>query len=509
MFSTDDLNLINAKGISKEQLDSQLKRFETGFPYLELQSTARVGDGIMSLNSDEEEQAIARWHQYLADGGDVSKFVPASGAASRMFKALFAFADGDTDTPKSGSDVDKLIADIDRLPFVEELESATRNLYGMGVSQLIGAHRLRDLIAAIIKPEGMNYGNLPKGLLTFHRYADGSTRTPLEEQLVEGAQTATSATGNVKLHFTVSSDHRDLFKKKLSETLPEVEKKMGVKFDVSMSEQMPSTDTVAVNLDNTPFRENGNLVFRPGGHGALIRNLNDIDSTVVFIKNIDNVVPDNRREATLRYKKILAGILIEVHDRIALYLDMLSSGNYTIEDIRRMIAFMHDTLNIRDPKMKQFEDAELALYIKDKLNRPIRVCGMVRNEGEPGGGPYIARNADGSYSPQILESTQIDPENDSYKEMVSTATHSNPVDLVCYIKDVNGEKFDLPAHVDHDTGFISSKSLHGRDLKALELPGLWNGAMSDWNTVFVEVPVATFNPVKTVNDLLRAAHQPK
>ncbi len=174
-----------------------------------------------------------------------------------------------------------------------------------------------------------------------------------------------------------------------------------------------------------------------------------------------------------------------------------------------MIAFMHDTLNIRDPKMKQFEDAELALYIKDKLNRPIRVCGMVRNEGEPGGGPYIARNADGSYSPQILESTQIDPENDSYKEMVSTATHFNPVDLVCYIKDVNGEKFDLPAHVDHDTGFISSKSLHGRDLKALELPGLWNGAMSDWNTVFVEVPVATFNPVKTVNDLLRAAHQPK
>ena len=507
MLTQNDLSLLKEKGITPEQLQQQLDRFATGFPYLVLESSARVGYGILSLDRDAEEMAMGRWHQYLADGGGVTKFVPASGAASRMFKALFAFVDGDTDIPAKDGDVDRMLVDIHNLPFFEELNETTRRLYSKTVDALMDEGRNRDVIAAIIRPEGMNYGNLPKGLLTFHRYPDNTTRTPLEEQLVEGAQTATTADGTVNLHFTVSGNHRDLFKKKIEEAVPVVEKQMGVKFNISMSEQQPSTDTVAANPDNTPFREDGNLVFRPGGHGALIRNLDAIDSTVVFVKNIDNVVPDSYREATVRYKKVIAGVLIQHHDLVARYIDMLVNKRYTQTDLVDMVAYLRKVFYTDDARFDTLKNEELAEVLLSKFNRPMRVCGMVRNEGEPGGGPYIARNADGSYSPQILESTQIDPDNESYKSMVAQATHFNPVDLVCYIRDIDGKKFDLPAHVDQATGFISSKSLHGRELKALELPGLWNGAMSDWLTIFVEVPIATFNPVKTVNDLLRPVHQ--
>lgn len=507
MLNTDDLKQLKERGIEPAQVEQQLQRFADGFPYLRIASSATVGNGIMRLTPGEEDKAIARWEKYLADGGDVTKFVPASGAASRMFKALFSYVDSAEALPEPGSPVDKLIKGIHDVAFYGELNETLRRLYGKDADTLIAEGNPKAVIAAIVGADGLNYGNLPKGLLTFHAYADGTTRTPVEEQLVEGAQSAAGADGRVKLHFTVSGNHRELFKKKLAEAIPGIEKKMGVKFDVSLSEQKASTDTVAANEDNTPFREDGKLVFRPGGHGALISNLGDIDSEVVFIKNIDNVVPDRHRDATLRYKKVLGGVLIEAHDAITRYLDMLNSGKYTIDDLREMIAFMHNTLSIRDEKMKSLEDAELALYIKQKLNRPLRVCGMVRNEGEPGGGPYIAYNPDGSTSPQILESTQIDPDNKAYADIVATATHFNPVDLVCYVKDPAGGRYNLPGYVDPATGFISSKSLHGKTLRALELPGLWNGAMSDWNTIFVEVPVETFNPVKTVNDLLRPVHQ--
>lgn len=507
MLNASDKDILASRGITEEQLLEQVKRFETGFPFLKIADSARVGAGIVALDTEQEDQAVARWRRYLADGGSVSKFVPASGAASRMFKALFAFVDGDSDVPAEGSDVDRLIKDIDRLPFYNELDEVMKRLHGKDIKQLLADGRYKDVIAGIIAPEGMNYGNLPKGLLSFHAYNDGTVRTPVEEQLVEGAQSATDANGHVKLHFTVSGNHRALFEKKLAEAIPVVEKRMGVKFDVSMSEQKPSTDTVAVNPDNTLFRENGDLVFRPGGHGALIQNLNDIDSAVVFIKNIDNVVPDSRREPTLRYKQVLAGYLIELHDVIAAYLTDLAAGNYDRAKLDDMLAFAHDKLSISHDGADKMTDEELALYLTAKFNRPLRVCGMVRNEGEPGGGPYLAYNPDGTVSPQVLESTQIDPENAEYAAMVSKATHFNPVDLVCYINDIDGKPYDLPRYVDPATGFISSKSLHGKTLRALELPGLWNGAMSDWTTVFVEVPIATFNPVKTVNDLLRPVHQ--
>lgn len=507
MLTPQDLKQLSLKGITIEKLQSQLDRFKCGFPYLRIKSSAVVGNGIIRLSTDQENAAIDRWRRYLADGGDVIKMVPASGAASRMFKSLFAFLDGESSEPQPGSPVDELIRNIDRTPFKAELDATLQRVYGRSLARSLDEKRYKDIVAALIGSDGMNYGNLPKGLLSFHTYPD-STRTPVEEQLAEGAQTARKADGTVRMHFTVSPAHHRLFTDKLATVIPAMQQSLGVKFDVTLSEQKPSTDTIAANIDNTPFRDdNGNLLFRPGGHGALIENLNDLDASVVFLKNIDNVTPESRRADTIRYKEIIAGYLIEVHDKIVSYLEQLNRGAYTIDNLREMIHFLHDTLNLRNPELKSMEDAELALYIKRKLNRPLRVCGMVKNEGEPGGGPYITYNPDGTTSPQILESNQIDNHNPQYIEMMKQATHFNPVDLVCYIKDPDGNKYDLRAHVDDKAGFISAKSLHGKDLKAMELPGLWNGAMSDWNTIFLEVPVSTFNPVKTVNDLLRPAHQ--
>ncbi len=453
-----------------------------------------------------QTRAVERWNGFLADGGRVCKFVPASGAASRMFKSLFAFVDGDSAHPAEGSDVARLLKDIHKVAFFNELDAAVLRLHNKDVDTLLSEGRDKDVVAAIISSDGLNYGNLPKGLLTFHHAGDG-TRTPVEEQLMEGAQSARQADGTVNMHLTVSGSHREAFAGKLAEVKPRIEKEMGVKINVGMSEQKASTDTVAVNEDNTLFRDNGNLVFRPGGHGALIQNLNDIDAEVVFIKNIDNVVPDSLRGATLKYKMVIAGYMMELHDAVARYIKLIDSREYTDAQLQEICAFLRDKFSFDAPELSSLQGEDLSTYLRTKLNRPLRVCGMVKNEGEPGGGPYIAYNADGSRSLQILESTQIDLSKDENKQMMAKATHFNPVDLVCYVTDVYGKPFDLTAHVDPLTGFISSKSLHGRNLKALELPGLWNGAMSDWLTAFVEVPVATFNPVKTVNDLLRPQHQ--
>lgn len=507
MLSHEDKAQLAERGVSEETLLQQVERFKTGFPYLKIYDSARPGEGITVLTPEEEQAAVSRWEKYLADGGDVCKFVPASGAASRMFKALFGFVDGSEEIAPEGSDVANLLRDIHKVAFFGQLDAVLReNNGGKGVDQLLAEGKQKEVIRGIIAEEGLNYGNLPKGLLTFHHAADG-TRTPVEEQLVEGAQSARQADGSVNMHLTVSPAHREAFARKLAEAVPAIEKRMDVKINVSMSEQKASTDTVAVNEDNTLFRENGRMVFRPGGHGALIQNLNDLDATVVFIKNIDNVVPDSRRESTLLYKKVIAGYLMELHDKVSEYIDLIDRRDYTEEQLQEICGFIRKHFSFDAPELTTLKGEDLATYLRVKLDRPMRVCGMVRNEGEPGGGPYITYNADGSRSLQILESTQIDLSKEENREMMAKATHFNPVDLVCYIRDHEGRKFDLPSHVDVETGFISSKSLHGHSLKALELPGLWNGAMSDWNTAFVEVPVSTFNPVKTVNDLLRPQHQ--
>ena len=299
-----------------------------------------------------------------------------------------------------------------------------------------------------------------------------------------------------------------MFKAKVAEKEEKYAEKYGVKYNISFSEQKPSTDTIAANVDNTPFRnEDGSLLFRPGGHGALIENLNEIDADVVFIKNIDNVVPDRLKASTVEWKQILAGVLVTKQAQAFEYLRLLDKGAYNHEKLEEMIRFVQRDLCCRKQDIKELEDAELVLYLRKKLNRPMRVCGVVKNVGEPGGGPFLTYNQDGTVSLQILESSQIDTNNEEYMKMFQNGTHFNPVDLVCAIKNYKGEAFNLPDYVDKTTGFISSKSKNGRELKALELPGLWNGAMSDWNTIFVEVPLDTFNPVKTVNDLLREQHQ--
>ncbi|MBD5218745.1 MAG: DUF4301 family protein [Bacteroidales bacterium] len=511
-FTPEDLNQLAERGIAVEKVEAQLERFRQGFPYLKIESPSAMGQGITPVDADVAAACEARWQQFLADGGDVLKFVPASGAASRMFKALFAFVNGTEEIPAQGSPVADLCARIKDFAFYDKLQATLARLYGQGTTaeSLIADGRYKDLVGAIILPDGMNYGGLPKALLTFHKYADGSVRTALEEQLAEGAQTAASKGGVVKLHFTVSADHRKLFEEKIAEAVPAMEKKFGVKYEISLSEQKPSTDTIAVTPDNELFRtKEGRLVFRPGGHGALIENLNDIDSAVVFIKNIDNVVGDAHRADTVTYKRLIGGMLLLAHDRILALTQALLAEDCTEETVAAATEFVEKMLctssEALDPEKPLAERRAALLAIFD---RPLRVCGMVRNEGEPGGGPYNAWASDGSYvAPQILESTQIDLSKPENKEMMQKATHFNPVDLVCYLRRPDGSAYHLPDYVDHNTGFISEKSFDGRDLRALELPGLWNGAMSKWNTIFVEVPASTFNPVKTVNDLLRPAHQ--
>ncbi|MCM1028859.1 MAG: DUF4301 family protein [Pseudoflavonifractor sp.] len=492
------------RGIGAAEVERQLSLFASGFPSLTILAAATPGHGITLLSPSEEEAASTRWGLYLAQGGTVVKFVPASGAASRMFKALFEFADGDSDEAPEGSAVAALLAALDKLPFAKDLDEACIRLHGKDAAGLLADGRRRDVVAAIIRPEGLNYGQLPKGLLKFHSYPDGA-RTPLEEHLMEGAQTAADADGTVKLHFTVSANHVELFKKKIAEAVPAMEKATGKKFEVSLSVQQPKTDTVAANPDGSPFLvEEGRFLFRPGGHGALIANLSEQKEAVVFVKNIDNVAPDSRRASTVHYKKVLAGYLMELHDKVCDYRRAIATGVADGEKLAEMVDFLAGAFCIEVPVSAKIDNESLAKWIDDRLNRPMRVCGMVANEGEPGGGPFVVADHDGSSSLQILESHQIAPE---YAAIAARATHFNPVDLVCYIRDTEGRPFDLSRYVDPTTGFISSKSYAGRELRALELPGLWNGAMSRWLTAFVEVPASTFNPVKTVNDLLRPAHQ--
>ena len=505
MFTPSDKQQLAAKGISEEQVENQLACFRTGFPFLKLSAAASIGGGILQADDNLQNVYLSQWDTYLKDGkGKVVKFVPASGAASRMFKNLFEYLESGKETDF----IQQFLSSIHHFAFYNALNTACQNKESKGIDALISEGKGQTVVGLLLSDEGLNYGKLPKGLLLFHDYAEGA-RTPLEEHLVEGALYASAADKRVNIHFTVSPEHRPLFEALVKEKAQHYADKFGVTYDISFSEQKASTDTIAATPEGEPFRnEDGSLLFRPGGHGALIENLNDLDADIVFIKNIDNVVPDAYKEATVKGKQLLAGILVTIQHKIFEYLELLDSGEYTHAQLEGIIRFMRDDLNIRNPQLKFLEDTDLVIYMKQKLNRPIRVCGMVPNVGEPGGGPFIAYNQDGTTSAQILESSQIDKRNEEYVRMFKEGTHFNPVDLVCAIRDYKGNKFDLPKYVDKSTGFISQKSKNGRELQALELPGLWNGSMSDWNTLFVEVPLATFNPVKTVNDLLRPQHQP-
>lgn len=464
-------------GLTPAALETQLKNFREGFPFLPVTRAASCGDGIRVLDAAGIEQAAARYDR-AKESLRVVKFVPASGAATRMFKDLFEFVREGRRTAVVG----ELLANRRRFAFWPEL----RTIVGDDADEL---RTVENIVA-----EGLRYGETPKGLVSFHRYGD-EVRKAVEEHLVEGAQYA-AAGGEVKIHFTVSPEHLTRFEALLAEKIPGYESRFGVKYRISFSVQDPSTDTLAVNPDCTPFRRaDGRLLFRPAGHGALIGNLGKIDADIVFVKNIDNVTTDARRGDTVLYKKALAGVLLALQERIFEYLMALEVPGAELEPIA---AFIENELCVKLPK-----DYGTPL-LRRVLDRPIRVCGMVRNEGEPGGGPFWVAGADGLETLQIAESNQIAPEK---RKLMRSATHFNPVDLVCSFRTSKGGRFDLQEFVDPATGFISRKSDGGRELLAQELPGLWNGAMARWNTVFVEVPITTFSPVKVVTDLLRPEHQ--
>jgi hypothetical protein len=490
--------------MNSETVELQIANFKNGFPFLKITSPATPEDGIRVLSESE----LANFTETYPDKAahlEVVKFIPASGAASRMFKDLFSFLDGDGDISKSNF-VQKFIANIEKFAFYEDLNNALK-AQGSSIPSCIDQKDYKKILAALLLDEGLGYGNLPKGLLRFHKY-HSENRTPAHEHLVEGIQYALGKGNTVKIHFTVSPEHEDKFKTEIASVLPGLKLHSGVEFEVSYSQQKKSTDTIAVNMDNTPFaEEDGSLLFRPAGHGALLDNLNDIKADLIFIKNIDNVVPDRLKEPTKNYKMAIAGLLLEVQEKVFEALRGMESG---VSDSYVGLAERVFTGDLGGKLPADFDNhslTEKASFLREKLNRPIRVCGMVKNTGEPGGGPFWILEEDGSQSLQILETAQIDLTNPNSKSHFQASTHFNPVDLVCGTKDYQGNSFDLMKYRDMQTGFITEKSKSGRDLKALELPGLWNGAMAGWNTLFVEVPLITFNPVKTVNDLLRDEHQ--
>lgn len=504
-MTPQDKELLVKKGISEAQIAEQLACFQKGFPFLKLDAAASIEKGILAPAAEEQKEYLAAWDAYTHTDKTIVKFVPASGAASRMFKDLFEFLGAGYDEPTTTFE-HTFFDNIEKYAFYDDLNVACQRTAGDGIVALLAADNYKAIVAALLEEAGLNYGALPKGLLKFHAYKEGA-RTPLEEHLAEGAMYAAGKSGKVNVHFTVSTEHRELFKVLVAEKAGEFAQRYGVDYNITFSAQKPNTDTLAADKDNQPFRDSDKLVFRPGGHGALIENLNDLDADILFIKNIDNVVPDRLKADTVLYKKLIAGVLVSLQKQAFAYLELLENGDYTSEQVLEILQFVQKKLFCKNPATKNLEDAELVIYLKNKLNRPMRVCGMVKNVGEPGGGPFLAYNSDGTISLQILESSQIDMKDSIAKEMFEKGTHFNPVDLVCAVRDYKGRKFDLARFVDKATGFISYKSKNGKELKALELPGLWNGAMSDWSTVFVEVSLATFNPVKTVNDLLREQHQ--
>lgn len=502
MFTEKDLKQLSERNIAENQVVQQVAQLKRGTKYVELMRPATLGNGILRM---DEEQVGMMNAVFEADKEfyQFTKFVPASGAASRMFKDLFAFAESGEETPFT----DIFFAHIQSFAFYGDLNEATKKLYGSDLVAMLQQGRKVEIVKALLEPEGLAYGKLPKALLKFHHYADFD-RLALEEHLFEAAQYATDNNGTAKLHFTVSPEHETMFKETVNALIDSYEKKYHVRYDITFSCQKPSTDTVAIDGGGNLFREaDGSLLFRPGGHGALIENLNDLAEEIVFVKNIDNIVPENKAETTIIYKKVLAGLLLHLQQRTFEYLEMLDEGFVTEEELQEITDFAKAELMIEIPDfVNDYNDIEKIDYLYNKLNRPMRVCGMVKNEGEPGGGPFWVKNDDDEVSLQIIESSQINHENATQEAIFKASTHFNPVDLVCGCWNYKGEAFNLKDFVDANTGFISNKSKDGRELKALELPGLWNGAMADWITVFVEVPITTFNPVKTVNDLLKPMH---
>ena len=509
MLTEKDLKFIARKRISPVQVKQQIEQFQKGTPLLEIVKPVTHKDGIKQLTEKKLQDYI---QLYEKEGKKLTKikFVPASGAATRMFRELYGILNTYKGTEEdylrvmadnSFNSANYLCKHLKSFAFYSDLEAVLEK-NGTSLDEISKKKDLPTLLQFLLTEKGLNYGNLPKGLLKFHR-TETTDRTPLEEHIIEGMEYA--ATKNkVNLHFTVSENHLPLFKELAAKLSASYYKQTKYKLNIAFSVQKPETDTLTVDGNNQPLRDaDGNLIFRPGGHGALIYNLNDLKEDIIFIKNIDNVVQERLKQDTILYKKALAGVLLEVRSEASYHYKKLK-GRVNDIILKDAEDFITKKLHISLPEESDlWEKDQKVPYFLAILDRPYRVCGMVRNEGDLGGGPYWVRNADGSLSLQIVEGSQFTTEQ---KVLMQKSTHFNPVDLVCYIKNFKGKKYDLTKYIDRNTCFISSKSLDGNEIKALELPGLWNGSMALWNTAFVEVPVTTFNPVKTINDLLRAEH---
>ena len=515
MFNEKDLNQIQSKGIEIKIIEQQINNFKKGFPFANLENPATINNGIKKL-SEEEIDGLIKLYDNVSKNHHIIKFVPASGAASRMFKSLFSFLENFDNTKeaykkfdfdKSFNSVYNFIEKIRNFAFYNDLKTKMQD-DNIDIEEKLQNKEYSIIIDYLLNSIGLDYGKLPKGLLKFHRY-ETQNRMPIEEHIVEASNYGIGNSGNAFIHFTVSPEHLDFFKKQINLVQEKYEKKFGISYDISFSVQKSSTDTIAVDMDNNPFREKDNsLLFRPGGHGALIENLNDLDGDIVFIKNIDNVVPDRLKVETTAYKKVIGGILLRLQFAIFLYLDSLVNDKADDALLNEIAGFAQNELCIKIPeKFDNLEQSVKIDFLNKHLDRPIRVCGIVENEGEPGGGPFWVRNSEGEVSLQIVESSQVNQKDNTQNEILQSSTHFNPVDIVCGLKNYKGEPFDLHRFIDKNTGFISTKSKDGKNLKAQELPGLWNGAMTNWITIFVEVPIVTFNPVKVVNDLLREQHQ--
>ncbi len=499
-FGRSDIKQFKEKGIANELVSSQIDILKRGIPHLKLIRPCTIGDGIDVVQKDNFEK-LANLSSVAALSGRTMKFVPASGAASRMFKSL---------VQSDQKSFEHFKRNVGKFAFYDDLKAAMLK-DSLHIEDYVSKNKTNEIEDYLLTKKGLDYFNLPKGLIKFHRYPD-HTRTAIEEHLVEAASYTRDSNNTCHIHFTVSMEHQLVIERYLEKVIDRYESyhsdEARIVYDINFSFQASYTDTIAIDRNNNILRDDqGTIVFWPGGHGALLANLNALEADIVFVKNIDNVVPDNRKKDTYLYKKMLAGYLVELQSEIFNHLKTLSIGKTDLRDIDHIIQFVQNRMFLIPPQeLKNSTKEEKVKYIYKVINRPTRICGMVRNTGEPGGGPFWIENADRSVSMQIVESSQVDMNSFEQSNIWKNSTHFNPVDIVCGVRDHNGHAFNLKQFSNADAGFISQKSYQGDPVSVLELPGLWNGAMADWNTVFVEVPISTFSPVKTVNDLLREEH---
>lgn len=508
LFTENDLRQMHGLGIAPEEAARQVELFRNPSLFTRVLRPCTPGDGIRRFFDSDHPELLAVFERAAAQGR-IGKFVPASGAATRMFKSLISCLNNPQHA-EAPAEVRKVLDNLPRFAFFEDL-AAVLARDGRDLMKLAQQGDWRTILTALLTEKGLGYAELPKGLLKFHRYPEGS-RTAFEEHLVEAAAYTRDADGACRLHLTVSPQHEEGFARLLDAVRPRYEERYGCRFLVTFSDQSRSTDTLAVDPENRPFRqEDGTLLFRPGGHGSLIENLQALAALgwdIVLLKNIDNVVPDSRKDTGILWKKLMAGALVALQKRVFGCLERLEAGPAPLELLDEVDRFLADDLCRTVPPDIAIAGSETRRqYLIHALDRPLRVCGMVRNLGEPGGGPFWVESQTGDVSLQIVETSQIDPASPEQQKILAASTYFSPTDLACALRDRHGQPYDLRRRVDPATVFISHKSHEGRPLKALERPGLWNGAMAGWNTVFVEIPDETFAPVKTVMDLLRPEHQ--